>query len=940
MKIRITAGAAALVAAVGAPALSVVPQTGYAQEVEEIVVSVRRRDENLQEVPLSVSTIGKEQLDRFGINNTQDVIKYTAGLNFDEGLGAQDTRIVIRGLSPTRGRSNVAFLVDGVDFTGEAVQTAGGGVLVNQRLLDVERVEVVKGPQSALYGRSAFAGAIQYITKRPSLEEWEGNADVQYGNGGGADQYSFSGAYGGPVTDFLGLRLNGTYFNEEGFYQNELNGQDLGGSEGYGIALTGIFDQGGIFSANWRAAYSHDEFDPQAQTRVLANRTVDVNDSLAVQNGETDNLISTSGLGSLIQPSYPDCEPGLGGTGADGTVQSCLGSPRTLVTGTMPDGDSLDVIQSDNPRRGSGGYDGTDVDLITGTLNLSWDFEPGVFSSLSGGSYLDSEQFFDGQIDALPAGSYESLDGSYAFTLAECGFADCSPTKQELDFDNTTKLFSQELRWQSKLDGPINYTVGGLYWKERVRQDANSTTISPAIFRQAPSFTGAPPAPGTPPPIEGLPAANSVIAGVVQPNGSTTRRDTRSWSVYGVVEWDMTDTWKLTVEGRYVDEKLDVSSDTCDVAATEAFTGLDSREVELSTGETVLACAQEFRGQSSTGIADGTGVLAAGTYTKAVYGSESATFDNDFIAPKATIEWAVTDTQLFYGSIAKGVKPGGISTITAGAFFDPVQNEFDDEKLWAYELGSKSTLLDGSLLLNAAIYYQDYDDKQVGVTRFDEIIQTDVGAIENAGAAETYGLELEATWLVSDNWTIAAAYAYTKAEYTDFEIESSSGTNVARSLAGGGDGCKTLVRSEGAGNPPDGFGESCIIDLSDNDVEDVPEHSLVGNVRYDAPLNNELDWYSSASFIYNDERYIDEWNIKKLDSYWTMDFRAGLIADQWELIAFVDNVFDDDTVKSAVDFGAIVDSTRQGFFPPSPPDGVVVSLPDPRVAGVRASYRF
>ncbi len=114
----------------------------------------------------------------------------------------------------------------------------------------------------------------------------------------------------------------------------------------------------------------------------------------------------------------------------------------------------------------------------------------------------------------------------------------------------------------------------------------------------------------------------------------------------------------------------------------------------------------------------------------------------------------------------------------------------------------------------------------------------------------------------------------------------------------------------------------------------------MGNIRYDAPLNNELDWYSSASFIYNDERYIDEWNIKKLDSYWTMDFRAGLVADSWELIAFVDNVFDDDTVKSAVDFGSLVDATRQGFFPPSPPDSVVVSLPDPRVAGVRANLKF
>ncbi len=908
------------------------PMTGYAQEVEEIIVSVRRKDESLQEVPMSVSTINEEEINRYGINTTQDVIKYSAGLSFDEGLGAQDTRIVIRGLSPTRGRSNVAFLVDGVDFTGEAVGTAGGGVLVNQRLLDVQRVEVVKGPQSALYGRSAFAGAIQYVTQRPSLEEWEGSVGLQAGNGGGANNYTFDGSYGGPVTDSLGLRVNGTYYNEDGFYENSLTGTDVGGSEGYGIALTGLWDQGGMFSANWRAAYSHDEYDPQAQARILPNGTIDINQSEAVLNGETDNLIYTSGLGSALG-GYQDCVAGLPNpTSPDGSITSCLGTPRTIVQGTMPDGDDLTVVQSQDPRGGGRGYDGTEVDLITGTLNMSWDYEPGVFTSITGGAYLDSGQFFDGQIDALPAGDYASIDGLYSFTLDECGFADCSPAKQELNFDNDTKLFSQEIRWASKSDGPLNYTVGALYWKERVKQNASSSTIAPAAFRADPLTN--PPNIGDP--IERLPAANENLTNVFQPSPSKTRRDTRSYSVYGLIEWDMTDSWKLSVEGRYVDEKLRVTGDTCDIDATEALTGIPTTTINGDE----FCNTRTFRGASSVGISEAGGTLPVGTYTKAVFGSAGTTFDNDFFTPKATLEWAMTDDQLWYASVSKGVKPGGVSTITAGTFFDPVVNQFDDEELWAYELGSKSTLFDGKVVLNAAVYYQDYDDKQVGVTRFDPIIEADVGAIENAGAAETYGLELEGRWLITDNWTLSAAYAYTKAEYTDFEIETSSATNIARSLAAGGGGCLNIIPSEGVGNPPDGFTESCRVSLSDNDVEDVPEHSFVGDLRYETSISADMDWYSSTSFIYKDDRYIDEWNTKKLDSYWTMDFRTGLIQDQWEVLLFVDNVFDDDTVKSAVDYGSIVDSYRQGFFPPSPPDGVVVSLPDPRVVGVRANYTF
>ena len=118
-------GMTSAVAILFAPVLTLAPQLGYTQQIEEIVVSVRRKNESLQEVPISVSTLNEEQITRYGINTTADVIKYTPGLEYDTGLGAQDTRVVIRGLSPTRGRSNVAILVDGIDFTGEAVSTAG-----------------------------------------------------------------------------------------------------------------------------------------------------------------------------------------------------------------------------------------------------------------------------------------------------------------------------------------------------------------------------------------------------------------------------------------------------------------------------------------------------------------------------------------------------------------------------------------------------------------------------------------------------------------------------------------------------------------------------------------------------------------------------------------------------------------------------------------------
>ena len=107
---------------------------------------------------------------RKGVTSLSDVAKLSSGLVFDNGFSQSDTRISLRGLSPIRGRQNVAVLQDGVDLSSENLTTAGGTALINPRLFDLERVEVVKGPQSALYGRSAFAGAINYITKKPTQE--------------------------------------------------------------------------------------------------------------------------------------------------------------------------------------------------------------------------------------------------------------------------------------------------------------------------------------------------------------------------------------------------------------------------------------------------------------------------------------------------------------------------------------------------------------------------------------------------------------------------------------------------------------------------------------------------------------------------------------------------------------------------------------------------
>jgi len=156
--------------------LLVWPLVAWSQ-VEEIVVTVSKKSESLQDVPMSVTAFSSADIERKGIKSISDIALLTSSIQFDESFAQSDTRIVVRGLSPSRGRQNIATLVDGVDVSSESITSSGGSLLLNTRLMDVERIEVVLGPQMALYGRSAFNGAIQYITKDAS-EEFE--TDIRF----------------------------------------------------------------------------------------------------------------------------------------------------------------------------------------------------------------------------------------------------------------------------------------------------------------------------------------------------------------------------------------------------------------------------------------------------------------------------------------------------------------------------------------------------------------------------------------------------------------------------------------------------------------------------------------------------------------------------------------------------------------------------------------
>lgn len=141
-------------------------------QIEEIIVTARKRAENLQEVPLAITAFTEAALRQNNIQSVHDIANYTPGFTMDRGFGRDFDRPVIRGQSNIQGEANASFFIDGVYVAGS---------ITSSTIDALERIEVVRGPQAALYGRRTFAGAINYITKSPSNER-EGQVNGKIGS--------------------------------------------------------------------------------------------------------------------------------------------------------------------------------------------------------------------------------------------------------------------------------------------------------------------------------------------------------------------------------------------------------------------------------------------------------------------------------------------------------------------------------------------------------------------------------------------------------------------------------------------------------------------------------------------------------------------------------------------------------------------------------------
>lgn len=1006
--------------------VSTMPLAALAQ-IEEVVVTTRKREENLQDIPLAVSAITAEQIQRQGINSLADVVQNQPSVKFDQSFGPADNRITVRGLSNTRGRSNVAFLIDGIDVTTENLISAGSGLLANRRLLsDVERIEVVKGPQSALFGRSAFAGAISYITKEPA-DEFEGRFNVDIGDYG---RRTVDGGISGPITDTISLAVSGVQFNEDGYYTNSLTGADVGGSDGVGGALTAVWRPTDAVKVKGRLETSKEHYDPRAVVNLPGDTPFYLDDpnAKAIVNpiitgdvyGRPDWQRSSSGGTNLFNFGTYCPKFGFDPLNVTGAPGFCL--PRN-----MGDADGKVVSLSEDPSTGTD-YPGTDTRTFRASLVASIDLGYGLVSSYTGWTDFNSTDIYDQDYQASTATDFNG-NGQIPYTYDANGNVldgrlDTLMGHQGSNQETDTKQFSQEFRYETQLDGPWKLTGGVLYWQDhRLLQDRNNivscspfsrnqNTTSPLLDGDGNpvlNSNGDPvtdPATGTLAQVAGLcdgtagtltnwqdlyrqigvlgdqrydgiynsgPNAGLPDGTEIVPEGATASpwdATTRHWSFYARLDWALTDELNLSLEDRWVNEESSMTKPSGSSCSELAFAaGSFNSGIRIPwLDETRTLCDNE-RVIYQYGVAevltppDPLNLTAPRVLTwRYIEGSTSSSYNT----PKLTLDWSPIDgTKLFF-SYAYAQKPGGINALIGGGASVPptIEDErFDPEKLKAYELGLKTEFeAAGFWRFNSSIFLQDYTAKQVSIQVLDETGVANPRVV-NASGAEVWGFEFEAIWQPEfmEGLLLSLSGTLLDAEYTDWTDDT---RNLVRAAAYGS--CPLVYKYNDvdgneieSGDPADlpiidtnADGDInvsdrqptafCRLDYAGNELERTPKQSYAASARLQRPfLDTPYEYLLEVSGSWQDKRWAEPENLVELDSYALMDVRIGLVSDQWEVIAYVDNVLDDDTFKtggSGPDFGQQV--TDLGFTAGLGTTHYFANMPDPRVFGIRAGYRF
>lgn len=648
---------------------SVVAQTGASGGLEEIVVMSRRREENLQEVPDTIVALNADLIERANINMVRDITARIPNVSIEESLSPTSTFIAVRGVVSTRnGEPAVAMVVDGVQI--------GSSTEVSRAFHDVERIEVLKGPQGALYGRNAIGGAILITTKEPT-DEVSGRVRASIGN---KDFYEFDGALSGPIADNWKFRLSGNFRDFKGTIVNEYINELIGGA-----AISSA-----VNLADNDAAYTDFETNKDLRARL----TWEPNDRASV----------------ALDVSHSDLE-----TGAYWYAPIVRLEDSTV---TFPIGNDVNSVAF--------------RDLTNAWLKVDVDLDFATLTSLS--AYTETDERYGVPYEGRGSNQMGDVDfynttfvNRVLPTLSAADQALLSSALQGVGSHNfyDVENFSQEFRFVSPSDQRLRW-VGGLYLllterSDTIRADLVVPPSPPLEARQS----------------NGLPGVTDAFLG-----GSTSglifetsnTQDNTAWAAFFNADFDLTDNLTLTAAVRYDEDEREI-------------TRLDGPTI--NTGGNGIG-SSVFGAECTIGVA---GCVPRGTVEEETW---------DAFQPKVSLAWKPTDDALLYGTFARGFRSGGFNA--AGA---TLADRYREETVDSFEIGAKTTWLDGRLRINAAAFFMDYEDAQV----FEFDGQIFVQSLYNIPESEIYGFEASLDWAILDSLTISAGLGLLESEITKFDSD-------------------------------------------------------------------------------------------------------------------------------------------------------------------------
>lgn len=827
-----TALASLLCAAVTSPAAG--QNSSGALRIEEVLVTARKVEEKSQEVPASLRVIEFEELVRQGFDTLSDSGMLLPGVTYDVGGFVQDTRPAMRGMQNERGRPSVAILIDYVDASTENLSIPGGSSALYTRLLDVERMEVVKGPQTLLYGRNAFGGAINVVTRRPTFE-WEGRAGVDVGNG---DRRTFNAGVSGPlIGDTLAFRASVARHDFDGFYDNPNTGADVGTEESLAGSLALLWTPTDRLNVYTRYQHSDEEYSQPASAIFTWN------DRLPVPGGS----FSAGPPGS---PSLP-CPEDLGGVPAP-VFQACT---RGVVTGELAASEA-DIDFSLDPATGQP-FPGMEQTQRFGTFQADYEIWNGTLTYLGG--FMNNE-------------SSDRSDTDYTDYPSTEPFSFSTSTINLLDYDFEHQ--SHELRHIGE-SGSFSWIAGGAVFLEDARLDNSSLFW----MRNPDSVLGGPPFNLATEPNPGAKPTNP------------QRRETEHYSLFLSLGYQINDQWRVTAEGRYSEDTIDYRVPTW-----------SRQQISLQQQIPLSFCPPET---------DDRDVPQSQKYPNVAYDCfDEDTVESQVFTPRVLLEYQPTTDALYYASITTGFKPGGFAANEAVTLDG---QRYEEEHVTTYEVGAKTEWLDNRLRVNGAVYFNDYRDQQIGVQQVPPGSVTPIPGITNAARVEVLGAEFDATWLITANLQLSAAYAYTDAVFERFIQTEEGSTALNRTEAGNIDA-----------------------DFSGNYVGKNPRHAASASLDYFGQLRgSRYEWFAGATGLYRSKRYMDESNLNYLPSFFRLNMRVGIERDGYQLMAYVDNALDGNEITNGqrvVDLG-----NPDGF---APGRAYLLHMPQPRSYGLRLQAQF